>query len=312
MNFSFFPARASTLASEVDALYLFLIAVSTFFGLLIASLIVYLSLRFRRRHPDQVGEPIRGSVALELVWTVTPFVIAMTMFLWGAKVYLAMHRPPDNAIQVFAVGRQWMWKIQHMEGRREINELHVPIGQPVRVTLTSEDVIHSFFVPAFRMKMDAVPGRYTTTWFEPTMVGEYHLFCAEYCGTAHSRMIGKVVVMEQDDYQAWLSGEGPDQASAAQGSMASTGASLFEQKGCVTCHQSQPGALGPVLAGIAGKARPLQDGTEVVADDAYLRESILNPQAKMVSGYQPVMPTFKGQLTEEQVLQLIQYIKGLS
>ena len=316
MTWSIFPERASTMAGEVDALFVYVVGVCAFFALLVAAAVLILSIRFRRRHPDQVGKPLHGSLALELAWTITPFILAMTMFFWGAKVYLAMVRPPDDAIQVFAVGRQWMWKIQHMEGKREINELHVPLGQAVKVTLTSEDVIHSFYVPAFRGKMDAVPGRYTSFWFQPTKVGEFHLFCAEYCGTAHSKMIGRIVVMEPDAYQAWISGQttGLEVATSepqTAASMAATGEELFRQKGCATCH-AQDGSLGPALTGLFGKQVELTNGYQAVADEVYLRESILNPQAKIVSGYKPIMPTFQGQLNEEQILQLIQYIKGLS
>jgi cytochrome c oxidase subunit 2 len=316
-----FPEQASTLAPSVDMLYLFLIGVSLFFGLLIAGLLIVFAIRYRRRAGDPIPEPIHGSTALELTWTIIPFGIAMVIFFWGAVLFFEMARPPDNAHEVFVVGKQWMWKLQHLEGRREINELHVPIGQAVKLTMTSEDVIHAFYVPAFRMKADVVPGRYTTTWFQATKLGEFHLFCAEYCGTEHSGMIGRIVVMEPADYQAWLS-QSPATTAATAGaaapgvqtadlSPAAAGEVLFNQKACATCHQAQAGALGPSLIGIYGKRVALQDGREVVVDDAYLRESILNPTAKLVSGFQPVMPTFQGQLDEEQVMQLIQYIKSL-
>jgi cytochrome c oxidase subunit 2 len=314
-----FPEQASTMAVQVDLLYFFLIGVSLFFGLLIATLLVVFAIRFRRRPGDDIPQPIHGSTPLELVWTIIPFGLGMVIFVWGAWVYFAMSRPPDNAHEVFVVGKQWMWKLQHLEGRREINELHVPIGQAVKLTMTSEDVIHSFYVPAFRMKADVVPGRYTTTWFQPTRVGEYHLFCAEYCGTQHSGMIGRVVVMEPGEYQVWLSEKAaaPSLGSAGGGvqpasvSPAAAGEALFRAKGCVSCHQQQAGALGPSLIGLFGSRVKLQDGSEVTADDAYVRESILHPTAKVVAGFQPVMPTFQGQLDEEQVLQLIQYIKSL-
>jgi cytochrome c oxidase subunit 2 len=298
--------------------------VSLFFGLLIATLLVTFAIRFRRRPGDAVPPPIHGSTPLELFWTIIPFGLAMVIFFWGALLFFEMARPPDNAHEVFVVGKQWMWKLQHIEGRREINELHVPVGQAVKLTMTSEDVIHSFFVPAFRMKADVIPGRYTTTWFQATKVGEYHLFCSQYCGTEHSGMIGRVVVMEPADYQAWLSQPGeplvapaaggaiaPGAAQPAAVSPAAAGEALFREKACMTCHQPQGGALGPSLVGIYGKPVKLQDGSEVVVDDAYLRESILNPAAKIVAGFQPVMPTFQGQLNEEQILQLIQYIKSL-
>ena len=312
-----FPEQASTLAAQVDLLYFFLIGISLFFGLLIATLLVVFAIRFRRRPGGRIPPVIHGSTPLEIAWSVIPFGLSMIIFLWGALLYFDMARPPDNAHEVFVVGKQWMWKLQHLEGRREINELHVPLGQAVKLTMTSEDVIHSFYVPAFRMKADVLPGRYTTTWFQATKVGDYHLFCAEYCGTSHAGMIGHIVVMEPADYQAWLSQGGPGAAPAAGGvqpvsvSPAATGETLFRERACITCHQPQSGSLGPSLIGIYGKSVQLQDGRAVVADDAYLRESILNPTAKIVAGFQPVMPTFQGQLDEEQVFQLIQYIKSL-
>ncbi len=302
-NLPFFPEQASTMAKRVDALYAFLVSVSGFFAVLIAVLVVTFAIRYRRRSPGDRPAPIHGSLRLELLWTVIPFGLAMVMFSWGASVYVSMARPPDDALTVFVVGKQWMWKLQHVEGRREINELHVPVGRAVRLTMTSEDVIHSFFVPAFRIKQDVIPGRYTTAWFEATKPGTYHLFCAEYCGTQHSGMIGQVVVMEPAEYQAWLSGGAPT------GSMASKGAALFEQLGCITCHRGDSGGRGPQLAGVFGKPVRLQNGESVVADESYLRESILNPQAKIVAGFQPIMPTFKGLVSEEGIMQLIAYIK---
>ncbi|GIW44195.1 MAG: cytochrome c oxidase subunit 2 [Candidatus Binatia bacterium] len=316
-NFALFPERASTVAGEVDALYLFLVAVSGFFAVLIAALVVVFAIKYRRRAEDERPQAIHGSLALELAWTIIPFGLAMVMFFWGAKVYITLAVPPPNAMEVFVVGKQWMWKLQHLEGKREINELHVPVGQPIKLTMTSEDVIHSFYVPAFRIKQDAIPGRYTTAWFEPTKVGTYHLFCAEYCGTEHAKMIGRIVVMEPAEYQAWLAGTATTAVAAVpaakpedqQAAMAAAGAELFQKLGCVSCHRAQAGALGPSLAGLFGHNVALQDGSTVVADEDYIRESILNPQAKIVAGYQPIMPTFKGLVNEEQLMQLIAYIK---
>jgi cytochrome c oxidase subunit 2 len=227
------------------------------------------------------------------------------MFAWGASLYFHLSYPPANALNLYVVGKQWMWKIQHPEGRREINELHVPVGQPIKLTMTSEDVIHSFFVPAFRTKMDVVPGRYTTLWFEATKAGEYHLFCAEYCGTSHSLMIGRVVVMEPVQYQEWLSG------GSSQEPLTVAGERLFQQLGCDTCHRADSRARGPVLEGLFGKSVQLQGGQTVIADEAYIRESILNPNAKLVTGYQPLMPTFQGLVSEEGILQILAYIKSL-
>lgn len=291
------------MAGRVDALFFFLVGVSSLFSVLIAVLLVTFAMRYRRKHSDDVGEAVHGSLVLEIGWSIIPFALAMIMFAWGAKIYVAMASPPADALQVNVVGRQWMWKLQHMEGRREINELHVPRGRPVKLNLTSEDVIHSFYVPAFRVKADAIPGRYTSLWFEATKPGRYHLFCAEYCGTQHSGMIGSVIVMEPDDYQAWLGGSAPG------GSVASTGAQLFTQLGCATCHQKGDGQRGPSLVGVFGKSVQLKTGESVVADEGYLRESILNPQAKVVAGFEPVMPTFKGLVSEEGLMQLITFIK---
>lgn len=299
-----FPEQASTVAKDVDAYFYFLVGVSTFFGLLIAVLLVTFAVKYRRRSASDRPQAIEGALALELTWTIIPFGLAMVMFVWSAMLYVRLQRPPDNALQVFAVGKQWMWKLQHIEGLREINELHVPIGRPVKITLTSEDVIHSFYVPAFRIKQDAIPGRYTTVWFEATKPGRYHLFCAEYCGTQHSGMIGSVVAMEPADYETWLAG-------GRKQSLASAGETLFQQLGCITCHSGESGSRGPALANLFGKSVQLQSGDSVKADEGYLRESILNPQAKLVTGYQPIMPTFKGLVSEEGLLQLIAYIKSL-
>jgi len=217
-----FPEQASTMAGRVDALYFFLLAISIFFSLLIAGLIVFYAIRYRRRDPRSVGEVLHGMMALEIGWTVIPFVIAMVIFVWGASVFFAISRPPDETLNIYVVGKQWMWKFQHLDGQREINELHVPVGRPVKLIMTSEDVIHDVFVPAFRVKADVIPGRYTNLWFQPTKPGRYHLFCAEYCGTRHSGMTGEVIVMEPSEFQTWLSGGVPE------GSLASAGAKLFQ------------------------------------------------------------------------------------
>ena len=299
-----FPEAASTQAGNVDILYFAVVAISAFFSVLIAALVISFAVKFRRRSPDEVGAPITGSLALELLWTIVPLLITMVLFVWGAWVFLDMARPPRGSMEIFVVGKQWMWKVQHPDGQREINELHVPAGRNVRLTIGSEDVIHSYYIPAFRQKIDAVPGKLTTMWFNATTPGEYHLFCAEYCGTKHSGMIGKIVVMAPDDFENWLAG----------GSGASTSASgekLFSDLACNTCHVEGSGGRGPVLNGVPGSMVQLADGSTVLADDNYLRESIMNPQAKIVAGYQPLMPTFQGLVSEEGLLQLISYIKSL-
>ncbi len=314
-----FPEQASTMAARVDALFLFITAVCVFFGVLVAALIVTFAIRYRRREGNLVAEQIEGSLLLETVWSVIPLVIAMTIFVWGAIVYVAIARPPNNALEIFVVGKQWMWKLQHMEGRREINELHIPTGRPVKLTMTSEDVIHSFFVPAFRVKADAVPGRYTTVWFEATKSGRYHLFCTEYCGTQHSRMIGSVIAMDPYDYQAWLAGDVISAGGAAEMiSPAERGRQLFVSTGCTACHAvdkaseaSAAAMQGPSLVGLYGEEVALSDGSTVVADEGYLRTSILNPLSDIVAGYQPVMPPYATRLSEEDVLSLIAYIRSL-
>jgi cytochrome c oxidase subunit 2 len=305
-NFPFFPQQASEQAATIDALYFFLVAVCGLFAALIAVLVVVFAIKFHRRHDDEVGEAIHGSLALELLWTFIPLGITMVMFVWGAQVFFHMTRPPRNAMEIYVVGKQWMWKAQHMDGAREINELHVPIGRPVKLIMGSEDVIHSFFIPDFRVKADVVPGRYNTMWFTATTPGKYHIFCTQYCGTKHSGMIGWVTAMTPSDYQAWLSG------SSSGGSMVDNGARLFVDLACVTCHLDTGQGRGPVLKGLYGKQVLLNNGQTTTFDDAYIRESILNPHAEVVSGFQPIMPTFQGLVTEEQLLQLIAYVKSLS
>ena len=304
-NFPFFPQQASEQAATIDALYFFLVAVTAFFALLIAVLVIAFSVKFHRKHDNEVGVAIHGSLALELMWTFIPLGICMVMFVWGAQVFFHMTRAPKGAMEIFVVGKQWMWKAQHMDGATEINELHVPIGRPVRLTLGSEDVIHSFFIPDFRTKADVIPGRYNTMWFTASKPGKYHIFCTQYCGTKHSAMIGTVTALEPEAYQAWLSG------GAASGTMAEKGAKLFADLSCNTCHLDAAQGRGPVLKGLYGKQALLTNGQTVAVDDAYLRESILNPQAKIVDGFQPIMPTFQGLVTEEQLLQLIAYVKSL-
>ena len=300
-----FPERASTMATRVDALYFFLVGLTVFFALLIAGLIVYYAVRFHRRHPEQVGTTIHGGMALEITWSVIPLLITLVIFVWGASVFFAMSRPPDDTLNIYVVGKQWMWKLQHLDGQREINELHVPLGRPVKLIMTSEDVIHDFFIPAFRVKADVIPGRYTTIWFEPTKPGRYHLFCAEYCGTRHSGMTGSVVVMTPTEYQTWLSGGAPE------GSLASTGAKLFQELACNTCHRPDAQGRGPVLEGLFGRTVEVQSGDRVTVDEAYVRESILTPAAKVAAGFQPIMPAFQGLVTEEQLLALVEYVKSL-
>jgi cytochrome c oxidase subunit 2 len=305
-GFFLFPEQASSIATRVDALYFFLIAVAAFFSLLIFFLIFFFAVKYRRRPGNERPPQIEGHIGLEIVWSVIPLGLTMIMFFWGANIYFDVYAAPSNALEISVVGRQWMWKAQHPEGQSEINELHVPVGQPVKLTMTAQDVIHSFYLPAFRIKQDVIPGRYTSIWFQPSKTGTYHLFCAEYCGTQHSGMVGRLVVMEPAEFQTWLSG------GARGPSAVNLGEALFERFGCNVCHRSGGTRQGPSLAGLFGKTVQLADGSTVIADENYIRESIVNPRAKIVAGYQPIMPTYKGLISEEGILQLITYIKSLS
>lgn len=302
----FIPPSASTLSGKVDALYFYLSGVTLFFALLISGVIIFFVIKYRRRSPFEIPRPIAGSHKLETLWSVIPFIIAMTIFAWGAQVYFQMYRPPKNAVEVYVVGKQWMWKIQHSTGQREINELHVPAGRKVKLIMTSEDVIHDLFLPAFRIKADVLPGRYTTQWFEATKPGTYHLFCAEYCGMNHSGMIGSIIVMQPTEFDDWLAG------NAAQQSPVVAGEQLYQSLGCASCHGGRgEGGRGPGIVGLFGRPVVLTNGQTVTADEGYIRESIENPQAKIVAGYSPIMPTFQGQVTPEQLIQIISYIKSL-
>lgn len=302
----FVPDSASSLSWKVDAVYFYLSGVTLFFTLLISAILIFFVIRYRRRTPYEIPRPIAGSHKLETLWTAIPFLIAMTIFGWSAKVYFEQFSPPQNAIEVYVVGKQWMWKIQHSTGQREINELHVPVGKKIKLIMTTEDVIHDFFVPAFRMKADVVPGKFTTQWFEATKTGTYHLFCAEYCGMNHSGMIGSVIVMEPREFDNWLSGNAGSTTPAAAGQQ------LYQTLGCASCHGANgEGGRGPTLLGVFGKQTQLVGGQTITADEPYIRESIMNPQAKLVEGFGPIMPTFQGQISEDQLVQLVAYIKSL-
>jgi cytochrome c oxidase subunit 2 len=267
-------------------------------------LILVFAINYRRSRGRE-AEQIEGSNALELTWTGVPLLIFLGIFVWGAVIYFKEMTPPEDSAEIYTVAKQWMWKFQHLEGQREINELHVPVGRDVKMIMTSQDVIHSFYVPAFRIKQDVLPGRYTTAWFRATKPGRYHVFCAEYCGTSHSGMIGDVVVMEPAQYEAWLTG-GP----AAP--LPEAGKQLFMSLGCSTCHRSDTQGRGPNLVGIYNQPVLLEDGRTVTADDNYLRECILSGGAKVVAGYKRIMPVFQGLVSEEQLNALVAYIKSLS
>jgi cytochrome c oxidase subunit II len=301
----FQPEQASTIARSVDQLYYFLTAVTLFFTGVIFSIIFYFMIKYRRRSPDERPRAIEGSFPLEVLWTAIPTLIVAVIFVWSSTLYFRNSAPPKGAMEIFVTGRQWMWKVEHPEGQREINELHVPLGRPVKLTMTSEDVIHDFFVPAFRVKKDVLPWRYTTLWFEATKVGTFHLFCAQYCGAFHAGMIGSIVVQQPDEYERWLAGGAPGE------SIEQAGAKVFQASGCPTCHLADGTGLGPSLFGVAGHPVKLTTGETVIADDAYMRESIVLPKAKIVLGYSPIMPSFQGQMTEEQINNVVAYLRAL-
>ena len=301
-----FPPTASAQAHEIDLLYFFLTGVSVVMTALIFACIIWFGFKYHRNRNPRATQ-IEGSTKLELTWSILPFFVMLVMFWWGTKLFFTNAQPPRDAMEIFVTGKQWMWKIQYPDGGREIDELHVPVGQPIKLTLASEDVIHSFFIPAFRIKHDVVPGHYNSVWFTPNKAGHYHLFCTEYCGNLHASMVGWVDVLEKRDYDAWQSGAG------RQGTLADLGQQQYEQHGCSTCHLLDQQGRGPNLRGLYNKPVLLGDGRTVIADDAYIRESILEPNAKIAAGFQPgVMPIFKGQISEEAIIQLIAFIKSLS
>jgi cytochrome c oxidase subunit II len=305
-RFHLFPPEASSSAQQVDWLYFGLTAMLIFFTALVFLPIIFFAVRYRRGSKADRSNPSSGSNLLETGWTIFPLLVGLGFFSWGAILYYQIERPPSNALQVQVVAKQWMWKLQHAEGKKEINELHVPLDRNISLTMTSQDVIHSFFVPAFRVKQDVVPGRYTTEWFHPTRLGEYHLFCAEYCGTNHSRMIGRIVVMEPTEYQQWLaSGESGE-------SIALEGRRLFRERGCSGCHEGSRTIHAPPLEGVYGKQVPLASGEIVTADDQYLRDSILLPGKQISAGYENIMPSFTGHISEAEIMKIIAYLKATS
>lgn len=299
-----FAEAASAQAQAVDYLAFTLLSLSILAAALICGLALIFTIRYREGAPAR-RDPVRESAALQIVWVVLPVIVALTTFAWGAAVKVEASRPPDSALEIDAVAKQWAWKFQHPEGRQEINEIHVPWGRPVRLTMTSEDVRHSFYVPALRLKTEVAPGRHSSAWFEAGVVGDYPLLCAEYCGIGYSRMSGRLMVMEPREYEQWLSGLAPGETPVTLGNR------LFTELKCDTCHRPDGAGRGPSLEGIFGRTVTLKDGQTVIADDTYVRESILRPGARIVSGYEPVMPVFEGRLTAEQVNGLVTYLRTL-
>jgi cytochrome c oxidase subunit 2 len=303
-NFALFPPEASTVAPQTDALYLFLVFISVIGCGIVTLLVVGFSIMFRHdRNPE--ATQIEGSTLLEATWTLIPLVLFMVVFVWGAVLYFRIYNPPKNAMNIYVVGKQWMWKAEHPGGQHEINGLHIPTGRPIQLTMISQDVFHSFSIPAFRVKREVIPGRYTTVWFEATQPGTYHLFCTQYCGTKHSAMIGDIVVLKPEAYEAWI------ESSTSGTSLAQNGERIFAALGCNACHNGNPDSRGPSLANVYGSKLQLTNGSLITADDAFLRDTILNPSMHVTQGFAPIMPTYQGQVSEEGLIDLVEYIKGL-
>jgi len=304
-HFAIFPPEASTIAPYADALYFALIGLTVVALVLVGGMVVFFSIRYSKtRHPEAVQ--IEGSTLLEATWTLIPLGVFLVFFVWGALLYFRIYNPPPNSMNVYVVGKQWMWKVEHPGGQHEINTLHIPVGMPIQVTLISQDVFHSFSIPAFRVKREAIPGRYTTVYFEATTPGKYHLFCTQYCGTDHSAMGGWVYVLPRDQYREWAAG------NTSGASLAQNGERLFMVMGCNTCHAGNAQARGPNLYGLYNSRIRMTDGSTMIANDAYLREKILNPSLHVPAGYVPIMPTYQGQINEEGLIDLVEYIKSLS
>jgi cytochrome c oxidase subunit II len=305
VNFAIIPPEASKIAPQVDALLVFMTLVSLVGLVLVGLLVTAFSIMYRR-DKNPVATQIEGSTLLEATWTIIPLGLFLVMFVWGSVLYFRIYTPPPNAMNIYVVGKQWMWKAEHPGGQHEINSLHVPTGRPIQITLISQDVFHSFSIPAFRVKREAIPGRYTTVWFEATTPGAYHLFCTQYCGTQHSGMVGEVDVLTPEDYKKWL-------ASSTSGvSLAQNGERLFASLSCNACHNGQPDSRGPSLADVYGSKLMLTTGQPILVDEAYLRQAILNPSQHITQGYAPIMPTYQGQISEEGLISLVEYIKNLS
>ena len=300
-----FPAEASTIAPYMDALYVFLLAITLVGVALVGALVFGFSVRYRRQR-NPVATQVEGSTLLEATWTIIPLALFLITFVWGALLYFRIYNPPANAMNIYIVGKQWMWKAEHPGGQHEINALHVPTGRPVQLTMISQDVFHSFSIPEFRVKREVIPGRYSTVWFNATTPGTYHLFCTQYCGTQHSGMIGDIVAMTPDDYVKWT------EQSTSGMSLAQNGERLFSSMGCNSCHNGTAAARGPSLAGVYGSKLTLTNGSQVLVNDAYLRDAILNPSQHVTAGYAPIMPTYQGQISEEGLIDLVEYIKNLN
>jgi cytochrome c oxidase subunit 2 len=302
------PVQGTDYAARMDNLFLFILFVCTFFFLLVVGLIFFFILRYRRRGPGEVTPHITHNLKLEVVWTVVPLLIVMVIFVWGFSGYMDVSVAPAGALEIQVTAKQWVWQFEYPNGTRTVNEIHVPVGKPVKLVMSSEDVIHGFYVPSFRIKADVLPNRYTSLWFTPTREGVHLLECTQYCGEGHSRMAGKIYVDSEAKYQDWL--ENGDQSTKSM-PLKDLGAQLYTSRGCVACHSLDgTRGQGPSFKGIWGEMHEMSDGKSVLVDENYVRESILQPQAKIREGYKGIMPTFQGVLRDREIQAIIEFIKS--
>jgi cytochrome c oxidase subunit II len=299
--------QLSSYAAEWDWLFVGMVLLSVFFLVPIVAAIVYFAIKYRKGSPADRSQRVRHrtQIAIELSWTIIPFVLTLIFFVWAARMYVSWATPPNGALEINVVGKQWMWKFQHPGGQREINALHVPAGRPVKLLLTSQDVVHALFLPELRIKRDAIPGRITTLWFIAEKPGTYRINCTEFCGTDHSAMTGQLTVLGEAEYQAWLSQAGTDLSLAAAGEQ------LFRRYGCSGCHGANSTVHAPSLGGLFGSVVHTTDGRALTADEQYIRDCLLLPNKNRVAGYPPVMPNFQGQIGEDDLLKLIAFIRSL-
>jgi cytochrome c oxidase subunit 2 len=308
MTFPLLPYEDSNYAGRVDAIFVSLLVLCSLITLAVFIVIIFFSIKYRRGSKADRSHRLseKTEIGIEFTWIVIPLVIFIGLFIWAGNVYYEMFNPPADGVAIYVIGKQWMWKIEHATGQREINQLHIPVDRNIILTMTSQDVIHDFDVPVFRIKHDVLPGRYSRMWFKATKTGTYHLFCGQYCGDFHSLMIGDIIVMTPADYAAWLEHEEPNTSE----SLASEGSRYYHSLGCSGCHEGSQVVRAPSLVGLYGEPVPLQSGQVVKADEDYLRDSILQPSKDICAGYQNIMPAYQGSLSEEQVIALIAYIKS--
>lgn len=309
-NFPLQPEQASEHAVEYDRLFMTISALTVLFTIIVGILVLVLAIRYRAGSKADRRNPLDHSLPLELSWSVLPLILAIGIFGWSSINFIKVRTMPKEALEIFVIGKQWMWHLQHMNGVREMNELHIPVGQPVKLTMISQDVLHAMYLPEFRAQYHVVPGRYTNLHFTPTKTGKFKMLCAMHCGTDHSEMVGQVYVLSERDYAAWLENEANRFRPMAE-NMAEAGKLVFKEKNCGNCHTGQDTVRGPTLHGLIGRQRTFTDGSSAVANEDYVRESIVNPWNRITSGYINTMQSYKGQLSEEQILNLIAYIRTL-